>query len=200
MNTKNNFSIDLETLGTSYDSYILSIGVAQFDIATGEIIRTFYERTLCSNQFNIDYKTVMWWLQQSDKARTALTTGEHEELHIIDALEDLKRFLTSNAVLLPIEPIVWGNGATFDVSILEYAYNVMGVSIPWKFWNIRDMRTLVDVATTVWDFDKNHIKREGTHHNALDDAIYQAQVMAGAYYTIEHSGQMLPPFDDGVPF
>ena len=33
----------------------------------------------------------------------------------------------------------------------------------------------------------------------LDDAVHQAKVMASAYQYI-HSGQMLPPFDDRVPF
>jgi exodeoxyribonuclease VIII len=63
---------------------------------------------------------------------------------------------------------IWGNGASFDNVILANAYRRNDLNIPWKYYNDRCYRTMKSLAP--------HIKmeREGTHHNALSDAISQA--------------------------
>ena len=48
---------------------------------------------------------------------------------------------------------------------------------PWKFWNVRDVRTVVDLAKPFRNLKKDY-KRKGTHHNALDDAIFQASYVS----------------------
>jgi len=77
--------------------------------------------------------------------------------------------------------IVWGNGANFDVAILD---NIFGYEDPWEFWNVRDMRTLVWIASAI-GFDKESIEREGTHHSAIDDAVHQAKVISKAYRQVK---------------
>jgi len=180
MANSRNYSFDLETLGTKYNSYILSIACVEFNIETGEVLAAFKRKVVCGSKFNIDYGTVMWWLEQSDEARGKLTSKEEQTVPIQQALYDLNEFIQDGK-----HSKVWGNGATFDISILDYAYSVKRIVQPWKYWNVRDMRTIVDLAESV-GFIKKRIKFEGVRHDSLDDAAHQAKVMANAYNYIKH--------------
>jgi inhibitor of KinA sporulation pathway (predicted exonuclease) len=176
--TRHDYSFDLETLGTGRNSYILSIGCAKFDIETGDVLDTFYSKTRCGDEFKIDFKTVQFWMKQDDEVKKDLFNKEdNNEIHWV--LNSLRNWLEDGC-------IVWGNGSTFDISLLEDAYKLckelLGykVEIPWHYRNIRDVRTVVDLAS-IGGFKKKHVEREGIHHNALDDAIYQAKLVANAY-------------------
>lgn len=185
---KLDYSIDLETLGTRYDSYILSIGVAAFNIETGSIIDTFHIKTMCDDNFNIDLPTVMWWLNQSEAAREAIT--DRDKVKPIEmALNELSTFIPS-----PKDAVVWGNGSSFDITLLDHAYHKCSLKQPWQFCNVRDMRTIVDLAT-IKGFDKKRIPFDGTAHDALADARHQAEVISQAYnYLIKGT------YLDGIPF
>jgi hypothetical protein len=71
---------------------------------------------------------------------------------------------------------LWGNGASFDNSIIRYAYRQCEQELPIKFWNDRDMRTLVGFypPQLQYTWRKNTI-RLGDHHNALDDSKHQVK-------------------------
>lgn len=169
----NNYSIDIETLGTSGRAYILSIGIAQFEIETGEIGETYHAHVRANpNDFDIDIDTIMWWMKQSDEARKYIFEGDRWKL--CEELQELAYALKGKGAK------VWGNGATFDISIMENAYNVSGIEIPWKHWDVRDMRTIVDIAS-MHGFKKDSVEFTGTPHNALDDAIHQARIITAAY-------------------
>jgi len=158
--------IDLETVGLTPDARIVSIGAVIFDPRYGRIDKknTFYIELDHKAQTNraMDKGTMEWWTKQSREAKKALKGTTLLE----DALEEL-------AFWLPEDVKVWGNGPTFDIVILEDAYHQCGIEIPWKFWNIRDCRTIKDLYESArggWEK-----KSGGTLHNALDDAQYQAQ-------------------------
>ena len=42
--------------------------------------------------------------------------------------------------------LIWGNGSDFDITILGEAYNRCNIEIPWKYWLVRDLRTLLDIG------------------------------------------------------
>lgn len=181
MSNRTDVSIGLETFGTGQDAYVLSIGAAKFDIHTGEILDGLHIKTVCDpNKYRLDIDTIFWWMNQGNVARSNIISGNR--LPIIEALTELSSFIDR-------KDYVWGNGATFDISILEHAYETEIGKIPWKFWNARDMRTLIDIAEAK-GFDKKSIKRNGIHHSALDDAVYQAQVMANAWHYIENGSYL----------
>jgi exodeoxyribonuclease VIII len=77
---------------------------------------------------------------------------------------------------------LWGNGASFDNAILRQAYRNCNRSLHddkgpgVKFWNDRDMRTIVGFYPKQLqsDWRKNNFRR-GAHHNALDDAKHQVR-------------------------
>ena len=178
---KDNLSIDLETLDTVPSTKIVSIGAALFDIETGEVGETVY--LPCSlhdqNSRTMSASTIMWWMSQSDQARAVFNDSDLDLLR-----EQLKMFRASIGDWTQIK--VWGNGATFDISILEDAYtrNAERSDIPWAFWNVRDMRTIVALAKQLNGFNHRSIVREGTHHNAVDDAVHQAKVISAAYQSL----------------
>lgn len=157
--------IDLETMGTTPQSAIVSIGAIVFDPRYGKVSKeTFYRELDWEDQErHICPETTEWWKGQSDEAKAA-----HYGL---DSLDDVLKEL---AEWLPKDCKVWGNGATFDISMLEDAYRQYEIEIPWKFWNVRDCRTVLDMYESVRGGFNKTVNRKGAH-NALDDAKFQAQ-------------------------
>ena len=172
------FSIDLETLGTRFDAPILSIGAAQFDRHTGEIGKTFYREILVDSAIRhgvISGDTLRWWMNQGEAAKRVFGTENKHQLQ--QALVQLSAYLPQK------HGRVWGNGSSFDITILEHAYATCNLPPIWKFWDIRDMRTAVDMG----DYQKGTIPFEGTAHNALDDAVHQAKVIARCFANVRRS-------------
>lgn len=79
-----------------------------------------------------------------------------------------------------------GNGKEFDVKILEATWIKHGIvernwkgeyKFPWNFWEPLDLRERVSDVKLATGVDiKKKVTRQGVHHNAVDDALYQAQV------------------------
>lgn len=79
-----------------------------------------------------------------------------------------------------------GNGKEFDVRILEDTWIKHGVvtknwkgeyQFPWNFWEPLDLRERVSDVKLATGVDiKKLVARKGTHHNAVDDATYHAEV------------------------
>ena len=157
--------IDLETMGVVPGCAIVSIGVVIFDPRINVVTnKTFYRELDWQNQDRfIDPDTMTkFWDKQPEDIREALY-----------GLDDLEEILVELGEFLPKDCKVWGNGATFDISILENAYLQHNMETPWKFWNVRDCRTIKDMYESArGGFDKKVGKGA---HNALHDAIFQAQ-------------------------
>ena len=160
----NHVMIDLETMGITPDSAVVSIGAVIFDPRINRVTKnTFYTELDWEDQErHINPDTLEWWGRRAPAAKAAL-----------HGLEGLSEALAGLSAWLPRDCKVWGNGATFDIGILENAYHQHGIDIPWKFWNIRDCRTVKDMyESSRGGFSK---KSGGILHHALDDAIFQAQ-------------------------
>jgi|LauGreDrversion4_2_1035121.scaffolds.fasta_scaffold15966_1 hypothetical protein len=167
--------IDLETMGTRPDAPIIAIGAVSFDVDTDWVWRTFYVnidlQSAVSAGAKIDPSTVMWWMKQSDEARAALTASK--PVGITTALDQFDEWVAvvsggKDAVDLMVDG-VWGNGVSFDNTLLSETYKRLGRTPPWPFWKDRCYRTVKSM------FQNVPMERSGTHHNALDDARTQAQ-------------------------
>lgn len=155
-----NVMLDLEMMGTNNNAAIVAIGACLFNAS--EIGKKFYRNVdLTTSTGRIDGGTVYWWLEQSPEARAALLVNKLSEQA---ALEEFSLFL-------PVGAKLWGNGATFDNIVLRSAYQRQALPISWSFRNDMCYRTIKAMAVVPLP------KREGTHHNALDDAVFQAQHM-----------------------
>lgn len=186
-------SIDLETLSTRGDAAVLSIGVTAFDRMTGALGPRLHVNINIDDAIkhgHVSGSTLAWWMQQEAAAKEVAFNGDSG---LASALSALSSFIGT----LP-GVRVWGNGATFDIGILEYAYKKIGVPPPWLFYNIRDMRTIVDLAEDM-GFDKRSIVFEGTAHNAGDDSAHQARVISAAYkHVTDEYWQSAPVLTDVI--
>ncbi len=166
--------IDLETMGTNTNAPIVVIGAVFFDPQTGEIGPVFYIVISLTDAMNTgavpDGGTIEWWLKQSSEARAAILT---DQVKLKDALSRFREFINEYSDEKFVQ--VWGNGATFDNAILRTSYERLDIPCPWRYYNDRDVRTIVELGKTI-DFDaRTVIPFEGVRHNALDDARHQAK-------------------------
>ncbi|EHN6711253.1 3'-5' exoribonuclease, partial [Escherichia coli] len=168
--TCDHLMIDLETMGKNPDAPIISIGAIFFDPQTGDMGPEFSKTIDLETAGGvIDRDTIKWWLKQSREAQSAIMT---DEIPLDDALLQLREFIDENSGEFFVQ--VWGNGANFDNTILRRSYERQGIPCPWRYYNDRDVRTIVELGKAI-DFDaRTAIPFEGERHNALDDARYQA--------------------------
>lgn len=163
--------LDLETFGTKPGVILRSIGAVEFELdgTLGKKIYANIDRASCEAAGLVaDPRTEQWWSEQSKASQEAL---------LVDP-KPLKDVVTSFASWFGKQGAVcvWGHGAAFDPVIFEAAANAVGVEVPWKFWNVRDTRTVFDL----FGFDTSGSKRDGVYHNALDDAVFQTKCLCAA--------------------
>lgn len=176
----NQVMVDLETLSTDLGATITSIGACVFNPDTGEIGDTFYKTIdLASQNRVVSINTVRWWMNQEKEAQDELfKEGNH-----------LKKVLREFISFLPNKCVIWSNGATFDVMVLENAYSSLGLPRPWEFWNVRDVRTVVAMADGI--VGKASIDIKGTAHNSLDDALWQAEYVSKMWMSLRKSALLV---------
>lgn len=161
--------IDIETFATTPNSAIATIGAIKFNrndsIIGAHKIDTFYvkiKRDSCTRLgMYVDPETVKWWLKQSEDAKREIF-GDEDRTDIKEALLMLSEFVKGHNN-------IWANSPNFDCVILENAFRKCGMSEPWKFWNLRDCRTVYDLAQT----NLKTFSKSGTAHNALNDCYFQ---------------------------
>jgi len=157
---------DLETFGTAPGSVLRSIGAVAFDPWGEGHGKEFYaniDRASCEALgLKVDPATEKWWAGQSREAENQLLANPVALTDVVKSFHDF--FRASGA------EYVWCQGANFDSVLWEAAAKATGVKfMPWKFWNVRDTRTAYHLAK----FNEKSVAREGTYHNALDDARHQ---------------------------
>ncbi|HFB2095700.1 TPA: 3'-5' exoribonuclease [Escherichia coli] len=169
--------IDLETMGKNPDAPIISIGAIFFNPQTGDMGPEFSKTIDLETAGGvIDRGTIKWWLKQSREAQSAIMT---DEIPLDDALLQLREFIDENSGEFFVQ--VWGNGANFDNTILRRSYERQGIPCPWRYYNDRDVRTIVELGKAI-DFDaRTAIPFKGERHNALDDARYQAKYVSAIW-------------------
>jgi exodeoxyribonuclease VIII len=194
-----NVMLDLETFGNTSDSVIVAIGAVRFS-KEGISDDSFYvnvDPNDCQDHgLTISASTVLWWLEQSEEARQAIT--KPKKISLKDALAGFSHWMKcmgdddgpdrkERPRRRAEDPLldrtgqrgtnynsqtikVWGNGSDFDNKLLSTAYEKIGWKhlIPWNFRNNRCYRTVKNLYPSV------KMKRSGDHHNALDDAKSQA--------------------------
>lgn len=161
--------VDNETLATTADAVILSIGAVKFDLATGKISDDAFYRSISleSNLLlrrRISEDTLIWWLKQDAAAQAVF----HEQKETLEtALIEFSDWLGNDKMSM------WSNGADFDLPMLAHAYTDLQIEVPWKFWNNRCFRTYKNLPGA-----KNiRVEPTGVKHNALSDAYQQAQTV-----------------------
>lgn len=167
----NHCMLDLETLDTVPGGVILSIGACMFNvdhvIPNSDFYTVLNIETSKSAGLLVNQGTLDWWSQQSTEAKKVLNLADSDTSDPL--LFGLGKF--SN-YLKHFEPVgVWGNGSDFDNAFLSVAHRAVELKAPWDFRVSRCFRTL----KTMCGVGVIKPESQGTHHNALDDARWQAQ-------------------------
>ena len=152
--------IDLEGLATGPDTTILTIAAQAFDpFGSGCYDRHYYARVTLESQENraIDDGTIAWWATQPEHAREE-AFGEQDRIPLDQALDELGRLIWH-------AKLIWAQGPTYDMNILEHAYKSYGKALPWKYYMVRDSRTVF----SLWPEQPI----PPTSHHALEDCRRQ---------------------------
>lgn len=171
--------LDIETLSTIPNSLILTIGAIKFnrnkDFKSMEDLDTFYVRInqdSCEKlKMDINKDTLEWWNLQSEESRHEAFTNK-DRINIKDALILLSKFLENSKY-------IWSHSPNFDCIILENAYRLCNLEIPWKFYNLRDTRTLYDLGNV---FLKNTTNNK---HHSLYDCYNQILTLKKAFKNLK---------------
>lgn len=152
--------IDLEGLATGPDTTILTIAAQAFDpFGSDYYDRHYYARVTLESQENrtIDDGTIEWWATQPAHAREE-AFGEQDRIPLDQALDELGRLIWHSKM-------IWAQGPTYDCNILEHAYKSYGKALPWKYYQVRDSRTVF----SLWP----ELPIPPTSHHALEDCRRQ---------------------------
>ncbi|MCW0137680.1 3'-5' exoribonuclease [Escherichia coli] len=109
----------------------------------------------------IDRDTIKWWLKQSREAQSAIMT---DEIPLDDALLQLREFIDENSGEFLFRSGKWSQLRQHDFAPF---IRTAGIPCPWRYYNDRDVRTIVELGKAI-DFDaRTAIPFEGERHNAL---------------------------------
>ena len=164
--------IDLETLSTRPHAAILIIGAIKFDrtktisetctIADLALMDTFYRRITIKScirvGLHVDESTEKWWNEQDDDVKYEAISNP-DRISLKEALKDFKKWLGRDRNLK-----IWGNGSSFDCTILGEAYKRCGMEVPWKFWLERDLRTVMELGGV----QSSELPQYNKHHALYD--------------------------------
>lgn len=163
--------LDLETLGLDPGCVILSLGAVEFDAeGLGDTFYRSINLQSCDDVgLEIDAGTLEWWLEQDETVQGQLFGGEE----LTEVLHEFGQFYDG-------ADEIWANAPTFDCQILAHAYDAVEAPVPWEFYEERCFRTLKNLPCAA------DVHRDGDHHDALDDAVHQADV---AHLTLRRMGE-----------
>lgn len=181
--------VDIESMGEKPDAPIVSIGAVFFDPASGQTGPEFYKVISLESAMGWggvpDASTILFWLKETSEARSEIVMDH--AIRLDDALLQFKDFIAENAANGKDTVQVWGNGATFDNVLLENSYARTGITCPWKYWNNRDVRTIVELGKAVGYTPRHEIPFEGEPHKAISDARHQVKYVSAIWqHLTEH--------------
>ena len=162
--------IDLETLAISQNAAIISIGAVQFNMDGVDEVGAFYHRIALGSLDDFDQSdnTMQWWSRQDAAVREEAFSGTEGLIAVLSAFS--KWYIPGT--------IAVGNGANFDLSILANAHEFFGLDLPWHYRDTFCFRSLRMMYPEIVD------DSELTKHNALNDAIRQAEHMIKIYHSV----------------
>lgn len=175
--------VDLETMGKKPGAPIVSVGAVFFDPASGKTGAEYYQVISLESSMSFgarpDASTILWWLKQSPEARSAIVVDD--TVGLVEALEQFLDFIAENAANGSKNVQLWGNGSSFDCSLLEAAFELADTPFPIPHWNYRDVRTVVELGKAVGLNSRYDIPFEGDQHNALADARHQVKYVSAIW-------------------
>lgn len=156
--------LDIEGLATGPETTILTIAAQEFDpLERGVFGRDYYVRVDLESQEGrtIEQGTIDWWATQPAVVREE-AFSEHDRVPLRDSLQGLHRVLWHARR-------VWCQGPTYDMTILEHAYKSLSMPLPWRYYTVRDSRTVLGLVPA--------LEKYPASHHALEDCRRQIQLL-----------------------
>lgn len=156
--------LDIEGLGTGPDTTILTIAAQEFDpLVRGRLGKDFYARVTLESQpdRSIQQGTIEWWATQPAVVKDE-AFAEDGRIPLNEALQGLHRIAWH-------AKRVWAQGPTYDMNILEHAYKSYNMALPWKYFSVRDSRTVFGLVP--------NLQKYPASHHALEDCRRQIMLL-----------------------
>lgn len=167
--------VDLETLDTKTSAVVLTLGAVKFDPFNDSPMKELYIKFDIESQESLDCTisndVIDWWSKQDESVKTEAFSDDNR-LDVKDAIDTFHKFAWGCNKF-------WSKGSCFDIMILEHLYSKLKKTVPWQYWEIRDARTLFDLA------DPN--MPSALLHNALEDARRQAIGVRNIYKKLNYN-------------
>ncbi len=177
---------DIETLSTASNATVLTLGACSFDLDTGEVLDTISLRFSLEDQKqlarDISKSTMEWWGKQGEAAKKE-AFRQDDALPVLEAVKQFDKWVVTQRSKDPrMKANMWANDPDFDLVILTSLFRDVGLEPPWQYWESRSVRTMKMIA----EMRKVALpKREGVHHNAVDDAVHQAKLVSTVWATLK---------------
>lgn len=193
--------VDIETLATSKNAPIISIGALWYD--NNNQPHPFYKVNdigdlVYQNQTkHIDIETLKWWIKTLRDLGPLVKTdfekcfnrnlidvdSEYDDkgsgcytnnlISFLDFIHEAKDYATTNVLKFNI----WGCSPSFDLRILEHHLKKNSMDVPWAYYNERDVRTIRDIINhSTFEDERDKImpfelRLQSSKHNALYDCF-----------------------------
>lgn len=151
--------IDIETFDTTNEALVFQVGIVLFDkdhvITYRQIWNLQFDEQFAAGR-TVSASTVAFHLGIPKNAKASL-----ENKYAVTMVEfaDQLRVLCKEAKPKQF----WAKGS-FDFNILESMFKQVGRTVPWKFYQLRELRTLMSECG---------VKKGAVAHNALEDCVDQ---------------------------
>jgi len=161
--------IDIETFDTANTAVVFQVGLILFDSATGRCVVEQLWHLDVAEQINrgrtINANTLHFWLDPkiSSVAYSSLSSKTH---HVSTSDFFAQLYYEIQDCNDNKGCVVYAKGS-FDFNILEDMYDGNYSQPPWKFYQCRDLRTLMKECGVP--------KQDVVTHNALDDCKHQVK-------------------------
>jgi hypothetical protein len=187
--------VDLEALDNKATAAILTIALVAFE-PDGPALKPLEELSEANEKFyvrinlasclaaglTVNPETISWWFQQEEAQRLEAASAITSGIDLRAALLSMSKWIRNLSVNR-----IWSHGISFDCAILEHAASKVGISLPWKYTQERNTRTLFDVTGTRYSSKGLGDKRQA--HNALTDAYYQSLSVQRAWAKLKGKGE-----------
>jgi len=178
--------VDIETLGNKIDSTIIQISAVSFDIKTGQLYETFNQVVdIAKNKrpIKVTASTLKWWLGTNAQLFSdLLNNGEYSSEDTLRNFHGWLSGITDDTKNL----YLWGNGILFDNAMIRQQFESVGLSYPIFYRNDRDVRTILELASTKLGKSEKELReeiynKELVAHDAFNDVINQVALVSHCY-------------------
>lgn len=166
--------VDIETLGIKKPTPVLTIGAVIHDQKQLEVVaKKAFEIDLKSYEetpAEIELDTLLFWMKQNPTVQKVAFLGKN----VRPIKEVLLNFVNFCNAAKP--DFYWGNAPDFDLGHLEWWLDYYCIPVPWKYWQLRDIRTLCS-EDLISELEREVINLFSTPHSALDDALREREFL-----------------------